>query len=52
MNYSAAKTSALFRGRGPNFDIYSHAGMLSLCQAGGPTVMGNGQPSLCPFILI
>ena len=52
MDYSPAKTSAWFRRWGPNFDINSHARMVSLCQARGRTLMGNGHPSGCPLILI
>ena len=50
MDYSPAKTGAWFRGWGPNFDIHSHARMLSLCQAWGPTLMGKGHPTGCPLI--
>ena len=49
MDYSPAKTIAWFGGWGPNFDIHSHAGMVSLCPARGSTVMGNGHPPGVPL---
>ena len=52
MDYSPAKTSAWFGGWGPSFDIRSHTRLVSLCQAGGPTLMGKGHPSGCPLILV
>ena len=52
MDYSPARTSAWFRGWGPNFHIHSHPRMVSLIQARGPTLMGNGHPSGCPLNLI
>ena len=39
-------------GSGGNFDIHSHAKMVSLCQARKPTLMGNGHPFGCLLIWI
>ena len=52
MDYSPAKTSAWFRGWGPNFDIHYHDRMVSVCHARGPNVMDNVHPSGCSLILI